>query len=164
MDQCRIAQSERPMNRLNKLSLSVLTLVITISGFQMMSANSDLHAAEVYSWVDNNGTKHYSDKPFKYAKKLSFSVATPKKEIEETAAEEPELFDIKDEARLNAECTKAQTNIANLLKGGKLMQKNAEGKDVELTIEQMNTRLSESQAYVRRYCTKVATNSESVQN
>ena len=147
------------MNRITKICLSVIALIFITGVLQPESLNSNLEAAEVYTWVDNSGTKHYSDRPFKAAKKMSFSVATPKKEIKETKVEEPELFDIKDETRIKAECTNAKNNVANLLKGGKLVQKNAEGKEVELTIEQINAKLAESQAYVKRYCSKVDTNS-----
>ena len=148
------------MNKFTKISLSIVALVFITGVLQPESLNSNLEAAQVYTWVDAKGEKHYSDKPFKAAKKMSFSVATPKKEIKETKVEEPELFDIKDEARFKAECANAKNNVANLLKGGKLVQKNAEGKEVELSTEQMNEKLAESQAYVKRYCTKVATNSE----
>ena len=147
------------MNIITKICLSVVALVFITGVLQLEPLNSNLEAAEVYTWVDNSGTKHYSDRPFKAAKKMSFSVTTPKKEVKETKLEEPELFDIKDEARFKAECNNAKNNVANLLKGGKLMQKDSEGKEVELTTEQMNERLAESQAYVKRYCSKVDTNS-----
>ena len=153
------------MNRLNKLSLSVLALIISLNGFQMITPNSSLEAAEVYSWVDNSGTKHYSDKPFKTAKKISFSVATPKKQKQkqkqETAAVKSELFDLNDEVRLSAECAKAKENVTNLLKGGKFVEKNAEGNDVELSIGQINAKLAASQAYQKRYCSKTVKKSES---
>ncbi len=148
------------MNRITKIYLSVVTLVFITGVLQLDTFNSNLEAAQVYTWVDAKGEKHYSDRPFKEAKKMSFSVATPKKEVKDTKVEEPGLFDIKDEARFEAECTNAKNNVANLLKGGKLMQKNAEGKEVELTTEQMNEKLAESQAYVKRYCTKGVTSSE----
>ena len=148
------------MKLLKKINLVVLTLVITTGVLQTVSFNNSLDAAEVFTWVDTNGVKHYSDKPFKAAKKTSFSVATPQKKAEETVIEKPELFDLKDEARLSAECATAKENVANLLKGGKLLQKNAEGKDVELGIDQANAKLSESQAYVKRYCTKTVTNTD----
>lgn len=154
------AKLRKPMNILKKVNLSILTLVITIAVMHFDSFNYSLEAAEVYTWVDNKGVKHYSDKPFKAAKKVSFSVATPQKQVKETVIQEPELFDINDEARLSAECASAKKNVANLLKGGKILQKNAEGKDVELSLDQVNAKLSESQEYIKRYCSKAVTKSD----
>ncbi len=145
------------MNILKKINLSVLTLVITAGVLHVNNFDNSLAAAEVYTWVDGNGTKHYSDKPFKSAKKISFSVATPKQQLKKTVLEKPELFDLNDEARLTAECATAKKNVANLLKGGKILEKDAEGKDVELGIDQINVKLAESQEYVKRYCVKATT-------
>jgi len=148
------------MIKFTKLTVTLCVFLFSFVATQMINSHTELVAAEVYTWVDSKGTKHYSDKPFKASKKISFSVATPKAEVEPTKLEEPELFDLSDDARLEAECATAKTNVANLLKGGKLMQKNSQGEDVELSTEEMNAKLSESQNYIKRYCTKAVPQSE----
>ena len=148
------------MNKFVKISLSIVALLIATSGVQVGNFDMSLEAAEVYTWVDNSGTKHYSDKPFKAAKKLNFSVPTPKKVDKKTTVEKPELFDLKDENRLQAECASAKNNVVNLLRGGKVLQKTDEGTTVVLTTEQMNEKLVKSQAFVKRYCSEAATDTD----
>ncbi len=138
---------------MNKITLSVL-IIFSIAVLQIVSHDNNLYAAEVFTWVDSNGVTHYSDKPFKAAKKISFSVPTPKQKTKETIIEGSESTVSEGEDSVSAECASTKTRIANLLKGGKIIYKDAKGNDAELSTDQINAKLAENQSYVKRYCTK----------
>jgi hypothetical protein len=122
-----------------------------------------LQAAEMYTWVDANGAKHYSDKPTKKAVKVNIDVINVKQD-EDTDEDQASTektdssstgFTIYQKERLLAECNKARFNLDAISSGKELMKKDADGNDVKMSISEVATQFQKNKSYLNLYCANI---------
>lgn len=138
-------------------SLMILSLTTFLFGFINRDNSHVVQAAEVFKWTDADGVEHYSDKPFEEARRVKVSLtggkppkampqAEPKK-VTSTA-----MFDANDTQRAAEECEKARKNLEAIIGSDRVLQKDADGNDVEMDDFEKATQLAENRSYVETYC------------
>ncbi|MBT8141878.1 MAG: DUF4124 domain-containing protein [Gammaproteobacteria bacterium] len=130
--------------------LRPVLLLLAMSGI-VLSFTQFAHAADMYTWVDSQGVKHYSDKPRENAVKLRESISTVKTEEERSpeqiAAEQKQ-------AEQKEKCDISRKNVKSLDTYVSITRINDQGEKVVMTEEEMAAMRARELRYQSVYCDK----------
>lgn len=164
---CDASQNEVRMKKLISLSALIITLML-------MGTSSIAFAGKIYKWVDSEGKVHYGERPpagqgeqmrvprsspgiAAPAPKPSSSTDTTSKFLEDIAKERKEKQEAADKSAKEKElkdknCSKARRQVASLKQGGRRFEVDEKGERHYLDDADIQTRLKEAEAMIKKWC------------
>ena len=113
------------------------------------SGVNELLAANMYKHVDANGVEHYSDKPFKQAKKFELKVS---KAVEVDERTEEQIAEAKKQERLEKQCELSRNNLAEIDANEQVTKMDVDGNEVELSPTEKAEQRAKERRYIQTYC------------
>ena len=137
------------MLKSSKEIILVSAIVLASGSLLFGTFFNDLLATEVYLFVDSKGIAHYSDKPFKQAKKIEIKVSKAP-QVDERTAEQ--IAADKKQKRLEKQCALSKNNLAAIDANDRVIRMDVDGNEVELSPSEKAEQRAKSQLYVETYC------------